>query len=312
MHGTGDKITYLIGKHSLAWVLKCLFTSYSRPTGTLSRKIRAMASSILLFHESAPDWPANEPLDHAHLHRNGSSAITYTEIPEAQQRPAAWEDSWEAQNTQRQPTYVDAIGPDDSPPMRPIQLDDSPPPERILVLTVPSVLQLQPHDGPPPIDISRSIYQCVGLPEVVDEPVVLNQALEFTSASYDPHIIYAKRPQIDARNHVCEPATYPSLQSMVVIYPTGRPLTVVPADKERNEVTVGDVLRSIDKEYFKVWVKWAGRDMNPVFDVHGVPVCECLGILTALMHLRSLYEMGGLVRTAMGHDIWALKLGRPQ
>ncbi|RDB26993.1 hypothetical protein Hypma_005118 [Hypsizygus marmoreus] len=211
-------------------------------------------------------------------YQNVSSTTMYTEASEGRYsvrwHQAGWENPAVPQGDQQRSLYLVPI-----PPENAEELEASMPPlwTRTEVSVPPSdtapLVLTRCDEGPPPIDLHKSLYTCVGLPEVVDEPVVLNQALEFTTASYDERIIYAECPPIDASNHVCEPATYPSLQSMVVIYPTGRPLTVIPADKERNQVTVGDVLRAIDKEYFKTWTEWFGRDPNPEFDINGVPIC---------------------------------------
>lgn len=164
-------------------------------------------------------------------------------------------------------------------------------------------------DIPPPLN-----RECIRLPEVVDAPVSIDPALAHQATAFDVDNFFPSTPDVDisANRHICTPATYPGLKSMVVILPSHKPITIHPS-RGNNHVMVGDVLGAIDAEMNRKsdTIMKAAFGIEPLknLDGYGRPQCLCLGGWSMMDYLRGHYDMAGLVKSQMGYDIWELKIG---
>jgi hypothetical protein len=171
--------------------------------------------------------------------------------------------------------------------------------------TPPAATTVQWWSEPPPLQLSKSPYCRVPLPEMTRGPVKLNPILAY---SYSRELNVTQRRAVDVRHHrhICTPATNPSLGTLTVLLPNGQGIITVHAPPSGHSfVTVGDVLNALDTAF----LGRSSTEVSPIVEGMDGDQCACQNETTALRALRSRYERAGLMRNEEGFDIWDLRIG---
>jgi hypothetical protein len=168
-----------------------------------------------------------------------------------------------------------------------------------------NAMTIQQWSGPPPLDFSRPSYRCIPLPEMTHGPVMLEPMLAYSSG-------YPAQNELDVseglgqhhHDHICAPATKPSLGSMTILLPTrnGRGIAIHASLRNHAFVTIGDVLEAIDTLFL-------GKPSEQLSSPVEGRSCLCSSRTTTLHTLRSRYEWAGLTRNEEGFDVWDLRIG---
>jgi hypothetical protein len=173
------------------------------------------------------------------------------------------------------------------------------------IYAAPAPATKQRWSDPPPLDFSKSPYSCVPLPEIAPGPVTLNPILAYSDwRTLQKELNVAQRWLVDVRHcdHICAPATNPSLGSATILLPDGRGVTVHGSHDNHDVITVGDVLEALDTLLL-------GKPSRELSLSGSEESCACLSETTALHSLRSRYRRAGLISNDQGFDVWDLRIG---
>jgi hypothetical protein len=177
--------------------------------------------------------------------------------------------------------------------------------------TAPAPATKQRWSDPPPLDFSKSPYSCVPLPDTTPGPATLNPILTYSDwRTVQNELNVSQRWPVDVRHrdHICAPATNPSLGSATILLPNSQGVTVHASHNSHGVVTVCDVLDALDTLLLGRPSRELSLSVEATYS-RSEESCACLSETTALHSLRSRYRRAGLISNDEGFDVWDLRVG---